>query len=59
MVMCPECAPADVTLTRQCQREMPFYQSVTIPLRQLNRVVRPEAKGQDQLRRGGECGSLS
>jgi len=44
MVMCPECARADVALTRQCQQEMPLYQSVTVPLRQLNRAVCPEAR---------------
>jgi hypothetical protein len=34
-------------LTRQCQREMPLYQSVTVPLRQRNGAACVEAEEQD------------
>jgi hypothetical protein len=58
MVMYPECAPVDAAFDTSVSKEMPAYQSVTVPLRQLNRAACPEAEDQDQSRRGAECGSL-
>jgi hypothetical protein len=45
--------PDEAATPGRSPREMPSYQSVTVPLRQLNRVACLEAKEQDKSRRGG------